>query len=642
MKLYVQYSDINVSILLLTDLNRVLKLFLKETIMSKYVFDIETNGLFPDEIWCLVMEDTQSGEVHSYSDFDDDLPSLAEGLNRLTEAALITGHNIIAFDLPVLKNLTGWVPSDSTKIWDTFLMSQLCRYQRGHLHGLKGWGDFFKYPKGDHEDWSCYSKEMLKYCIRDVNLNAKVYERLSKEASVLIKKNPNFLNALKLEHDFALINTEITQKGWVFNMDKAESLYTHILEEMEHIEDEINPQLGKVAVMRGNKEVDQITKKDGSYYKRVIDWFQLEEDCKASDGPIKGPYTRIELVDVNIGQMAEVKKFLMDRGWKPDDWTVKKINGKWIKQSPKLTDTSLKPLGKLGKLISDYYMLRNRLGTVEGWVEEVKDEEKFNDGRLHGSMFTIGTPSFRCRHRTIVNIPGVHADYGKELRSLLTCEEGYKVVGADSAGNQFRGLCHYINDPEFTNEVINGDVHQRNADILGISRPKAKNFIYAYLFGAGLGKLGEVISGKKSPKIGKEADQKFKDALPGLKVLKDSLEDEFRRSQMQTGHGFVAGADGRRIMIGSEHQTLNYLLQTLEGITCKAALVYAYKKIKEKNLEAYPTLFYHDETVFVAKESDADAVMEICIEAFREAPKSVGVMCMDGDGSIGDSYADVH
>lgn len=610
--------------------------------MSKYVFDIETNGLFPDKVWMLVMQDCTTEEVYSYSDYDSDLPSIKEGLARLSEAKIIAGHNIISFDLPVMKKLLNWEPSKGTRIWDTFIMSQLCKYQRGHLHGLKGWGGFFDYPKGDHEDWSCYSKEMLEYCIRDVDLNLKVYNRVSKEASALIKNNPKFMQALELEHDFAKVNAEITQKGWVFDMERAEALYEEILDKMEHIEDELNPQLGMVAVMRGNKEVDQIVKKDGTYYKRVIDWFEIEEDIKASDGNISGPYTRVEFKPVELGQMAEVKKFLLDRGWKPDDWTVKKINGAWIKQSPKLTDSSLKPLGKLGEYISDYYMLRNRLATVEGWIEEVRDEEKYNDGRLHGSMFTIGTPSFRCRHRVIVNIPGVYAPYGKELRSLLTCEKGMKVIGADSAGNQFRGLCHYINDDKFTDEVINGDVHQRNADTLGISRPQAKTFIYAYLFGAGHAKLGEAVSGKKSAKIGKQADETFKATLPGLKVLKDSLEDEFRHSQMRTGQGFIIGADGRRVMVGSEHQTLNYLLQTLEGITCKAALVYAYKKIKQQGLEAYPTLFYHDEVVFVAKESDAEAVKDICVEAFKEAPKSVGVMCMDGDGQIGDSYADVH
>jgi hypothetical protein len=610
--------------------------------MSKYIFDVETNGLFPDTIWCLVLEEIDTGEVLSYSDFDEGLPPLSEGLNVLSNAKIIAGHNIIGFDLPVMKKITGWTPDSNTKIWDTFLMSQLCKYQRGHLHGLKGWGDFFKFPKGDHEDWSCYSQEMLTYCIRDVNLNKLVYQRLSKEASILMKQEPNFLKALQAEHEFALVNAEITEKGWVFDMDKAEALYVHLIETMENIEYEMNPQLGKVCVMRGNKEVDQITKKDGYYYKRVTDWFELAEDIRASDGIIAGPYTRIELKDVQMGQMAEIKKFLLDRGWKPDDWTVKKINGKWINQSPKLTESSLKPLGKLGTMIGDYYMLRNRLATVEGWISEVKDPERYNDGRLHGSMFTIGTPSFRCRHRTIVNIPGVYSPYGKELRSLLTCEEGYKVVGADSAGNQFRGLCHYIDDDAFTNEVINGDVHQRNADILGITRPQAKTFIYAYLFGAGPAKLGEAISGKKSAKIGKQADETFKSTLPGLKVLKDRLEDEYRMSMMKTGQGFIVGADGRRIMVASEHQVLNYLLQTLEGITCKAALVYASKKIKEKGLDAYPTLFYHDEVVFVCAEKDAEEVRDICVEAFSEAPKASGVMCMGGDGQIGDSYADVH
>ena len=380
--------------------------------MSKYVFDIETNGLFPDKVWMLVMQDCTTEEVYSYSDYDSDLPSIKEGLARLSEAKIIAGHNIISFDLPVMKKLLNWEPSKGTRIWDTFIMSQLCKYQRGHLHGLKGWGGFFDYPKGDHEDWSCYSKEMLEYCIRDVDLNLKVYNRVSKEASALIKNNPKFMQALELEHDFAKVNAEITQKGWVFDMERAEALYEEILDKMEHIEDELNPQLGMVAVMRGNKEVDQIVKKDGTYYKRVIDWFEIEEDIKASDGNISGPYTRVEFKPVELGQMAEVKKFLLDRGWKPDDWTVKKINGAWIKQSPKLTDSSLKPLGKLGEYISDYYMLRNRLATVEGWIEEVRDEEKYNDGRLHGSMFTIGTPSFRCRHRVIVNIPGVYAPYG--------------------------------------------------------------------------------------------------------------------------------------------------------------------------------------------------------------------------------------
>tara|TARA_B110000091_G_scaffold133333_1_gene142845 strand:+ start:633 stop:2486 length:1854 start_codon:yes stop_codon:yes gene_type:complete len=615
---------------------------------TKLIWDLETNGLIPevDTIWCLVMQDITSMEIYSYSDYDDNLPSLKEGLQKLLEADLIAGHNIIGYDLPVLKRLLGWEPRPSQTVWDTLLMSQLCMFQRTHRHGLAGWGEFFKYPKGDYNDWTNYNQEMLAYCIQDVTLNTLVYHRLSKEASIQIKARPQFKQALNLEHDFAIVNAEITAKGWLFNMPKAKELKENLTWKLHAIEDELEPQLGNVCMLKGSKEVDKIVKKNGDYYKLITDWYDLAADTKASESFITGPFSRIEFSEVRLGQLAEVKKYLSDIGWKPDDWTFKKVRGKWIKMSPKLTDSSLEPLGIVGSMISDYYMLRQRLSMVDSWIEMVA---KWGDGRLHGDMFTIGTPSFRCRHRGIVNIPGVHSQYGKDLRALLTCERGRRLVGADSAGNQFRGLAHYMGDDEFTASVVVGqesdgtDAHSRNAAILGISRSKAKNFIYAYLFGAGMSKLGEVITGLKSPKAGKEADAKFKAAFPKLKELKDSLSAEYNHNKMKTGIGFIIGADGRRVIVGSEHQLLNYLLQTLEGITCKSALVYQYKKIKELGIEGtYPILFYHDETAWVTPTKHAKTVLEISIAGFREGPKSVDVTCMDGDGKIGINYAEIH
>ena len=615
---------------------------------TKLIWDLETNGLIPevDTIWCLVMQDITTKEIYSYSDFDDNLPSLEEGLQKLLKADLIAGHNIIGYDLPVLKRLLGWEPRPSQTVWDTLLMSQLCMFQRTHRHGLAGWGEFFKYPKGDYNDWTNYNQEMLTYCIQDVTLNTKVYERLSREASIQIKARPQFKQALNLEHDFAIVNAEITAKGWLFNMPKAKELKENLTWKLHAIEDELEPQLGSVCMLKGSKEVDKIVKKNGDYYKLITDWYDLDADTKASESFIIGPFSRIEFSEVRLGQLAEVKKYLSDIGWKPDDWTFKKVKGKWIKMSPKLTDSSLEPLGIVGSMISDYYMLRQRLSMVDSWIEMVA---KWGDGRLHGDMFTIGTPSFRCRHRGIVNIPGVHSQYGKDLRALLTCERGRRLVGADSAGNQFRGLAHYMGDDEFTSSVVVGkesdgtDAHSRNAAILGISRTKAKSFIYAYLFGAGAAKLGEVITGLKSPKAGKLADAKFKAAFPKLKDLKDSLISEYNHNKMKTGIGFIIGADGRRVVVSSEHQLLNYLLQTLEGITCKSALVYQYKKIKELGIEGtYPILFYHDETAWVTPTKHAKTVLEISIAGFREGPKSVDVTCMDGDGKIGINYAEIH
>ena len=94
---------------------------------------------------------------------------------------------------------------------------------------------------------------------------------------------------------------------------------------------------------------------------------------------------------------------------------------------------------------------------------------------------------------------------------------------------------------------------------------------------------------------------------------------------------------------GSAHQALNYLLQSAEGITCKAALAYAWNKIRAEGLRAEPRLFYHDEFAFQSHPDDAQRVGEILTESFKEAPKAFNVECMDGgDFAIGGSYADVH
>ena len=135
---------------------------------------------------------------------------------------------------------------------------------------------------------------------------------------------------------------------------------------------------------------------------------------------------------------------------------------------------------------------------------------------------------------------------------------------------------------------------------------------------------------------------KYGNAIPGLKEIKSKLESIWNQTSSST-EGWIPGLDGRRLYTPQSYQVLNYLLQGCEGITCKAAVAYQMKKIKEEGLRAEPRLFYHDETAWVAHPEDADRVGEILQESFREAPKSFGVSIMDGGDYVkGNSYADVH
>lgn len=610
----------------------------------KLVFDIEADGLQPNvsKVWCLVAINPDTNEQFIYSDYDPDYPSLEEGLKFLSKARVLAGHNICGYDLPVLKQLFNWEPPSTTKCWDTWIMSQTTQYKRKHKHGLEGWGAFFSYPKLEFNDFSQYTKEMLTYCIRDVELNVKVYNKLKEDALKLSKINPMFLKGLEVEMEFSRIEADIRNKGWVFDLQKAYQVRDEIANRMAHIEQTMEPKIGMrtLKLDKPDEFKEPKWRKDGCYAVQTAKYFGIEVERGKQDRPIEGNYCRVEFAQASLGSLEIVKDYLYSIGWVPDEWNVERINGKFVNKSPKLTESSLEPLGEDGLMLSEYLSIRNRKSVLEGWIEQVEQ----GDGRLHGKVWTVGTPTFRCRHEVIANLPSVGTPYGEELRSLLTCEEGTTIVGADSAGNQMRGLCHYIGNEEFTNEVINGDVHQRNADVLGVSRKTAKPFLYAYLFGAGAGKIGLILTGKRDAKVGQAADEKFKASIPGLGELKSKLSAQYNTTANRFGseNAYIRGLDGRLVFVNSEHQVLNYLLQTAEGITCKAAMVYARDKIKEAGIDAYPIIHYHDEMAWVCQDKDAERVKDICVESFREAPKWFGVNCMDGDGKIGKNYAEVH
>ena len=88
-----------------------------------YVFDIETDGLLDDvtKIHCLAMQDLDTGDRKVFSPHDG---NISDGLVALRTADTIIGHNIIGYDLPVIRKLyPGW--KTEAKVIDTLIMSRL-------------------------------------------------------------------------------------------------------------------------------------------------------------------------------------------------------------------------------------------------------------------------------------------------------------------------------------------------------------------------------------------------------------------------------------------------------------------------------------------------------------------------------------
>ena len=607
----------------------------------RLLYDIETNGLEPDKIHCLVAKDIDKNTIYKFSDEDISYPGIYDGIRLLQTAEVLIGHNIISFDNYWIKQLYN-IDLYKIKCYDTLIMSQVLRYKRGHSHGMAAWGEKLGNSKIQFDNWYHYSKEMLRYCVQDVNVNHDIFNELMQEYTKIYNNNKLIKEGLKIEHDAAIFNAQVREQGWNFDKEKAEENLKKMRSKMATIEARIEPKLGQRTIY-----IDKISKtpkytKSGNYTAttaRLISEY-LGREVKNTDTHVMAAGTlfrRSRVEDIKLGSMDAVKDWLLSIGWKPDEYQKKKVGFEWITTSPKLTTTSLKKLGETGEMIDEYYTLRNRCSVIDGWLSNMAD------GRLHGNMWTIGTPTFRCRHETIVNLPAVNARYGKELRELFKADNNWILVGADSSGNQLRGLCHYVNNPDFTHEVIYGDQHQRNADLLECDRPTAKEYLYAYLFGAGDAKLGQVLTGKANSKIGKDSKEKFAKGIKGLQELRDKLGKVWRKTYYEKGDGWFPAIDGRPVFCPGEHQTLNYLLQSLEGITCKSAVSYAMDKIASESLRALPRLFYHDEVCYTCHPDDADRVGQILTESFREAPKLFGIKCMDGgDYQVGDNYSIIH
>ena len=618
--------------------------------MSRYVFDIETNGLLLDAktMYVLVAHNLDTGEVTHYLEGD------LGWKEKFDEASELIGHNIIGYDLAVLKKLFNFVPK--AKLIDTLLYSQILNYKRfTNGHSLESWGKALGLSKIEFNDWSQYSEEMLIYCKRDVELNVKVYEILKKEYDLYVSKKPEMATYMEAEHYASQWIADAELNGFPFDYEAALELFERLEQEMNKAYEALDKILGIRVVptdmVKGFVEIKKPKwTKAGFYDVHTARWFGVDP-CSGYPGEermIEGEYCRVEFKKLSIASSADVKLFLDRHGWVPTEYNFKidKITGKKVKSSPKITEDSLELLGGHGKLYLDFMSARSRYSILKTWIE------KSINGRLHGGAMNIGTPSMRARHNIIVNIPSVDAPWGKEMRSLFTSIPGWKFIGADSAGNQARGLAHYLGDKDFINTLLHDDIHQYNANILTkvlaemgvehtVPRSVAKRILYAFLFGASGSKLWSYVFGNLDPKNGNKLKAGFLTAVPGFKALLDRL-DKIYGATSKSGDGYIPSIAGNRIYCDSFHKLLVYLLQSTEKITCSTALMLTVKELKEKQIPYQPLIYYHDEIDFMVPEEYAEQAAEIAQRAFKEGPELYGIKIMDGSSKIGLNWLECH
>tara|TARA_R100000654_G_scaffold73417_1_gene106213 strand:- start:4506 stop:6236 length:1731 start_codon:yes stop_codon:yes gene_type:complete len=573
------------------------------------VFDIETDDLHATKVWCIVAQNPDSGEIFKFP------PSkLEEGYQFLTTADRLIGHNIIGFDIPMVEKF-GNVDLSSKKIIDTLVLSRLFNPTRDGGHSLETWGYKLGYPKIEFEDYLNYSTDMLNYCVRDVQLNTRVLQELRKESKGFKPE------CIDLEQGVAKIMKQQEQDGFAFDMQSALSLLAELREKMQQIEDEVHSTFKPKWV--DTKQVTPYIKKDGNLSKRGL---TNEEYQRCLDTDNFNPFMRQTLQEFNLGSRKQIGEYLIDFGWKPDRFTPT--------GQPIVDEKTLSKITHIheAKLIADFLLLQKRIAQIDSWVEAVKD-----DGRIHGFVIPNGTITGRMTHRNpnVAQVPSVHSPYGKECRSCWTVEDGYKLVGVDASGLELRMLAHYMDDKEYINEIINGDIHTTNQNFAGLkSRDQAKTFIYALVYGAGDEKIGSIIKGSRSE--GKQLRERFLSSLPTYKSLKE-------RVDRAASKNFLKGLDGRKLYIRNKHAALNTLLQGAGAILMKKALVNLDSLLRLNAIDYRFVANIHDEWQIEVRESQADFVGEMAVKSIVESGEHFNLRCpMDGEYKVGGNWSDTH
>ena len=583
------------------------------------VFDIEADGLDPSKIFCIVAQDVDTMDVFTF-----DNTQLEEGYGLLRAANKLIGHNILGYDIPAIKNIAG-VNLYNKKLVDTLVLSRLFKPTREGGHGLESWGYRLKFNKGDYgskqDAWDAYCPEMLEYCKRDVELNTKVYQQLRVESRGFTAQSVN------LEHDTAKIIEQQRRNGFELDMRKAMLLVAMFQEKLDATEAEVHEtfkpkvtvEILKPKYTKSGKLAKVAEGAEGKGTRLTDEEYDI---MLASDKPLK----RETHIEFNLGSRKQIGEYLIEAGWTPKNFTP---TGQPIVDEGTLSKVKDIPEAAL---IAKYLMLQKRLAQVNSWIKAVEP-----DGRIRGYVNPNGAVTGRMTHShpNTAQIPSSNSPYGKECRSCWTVKSGNKLVGIDASGLELRMLAHYMDDKEYTNEILNGDIHSANQRLAGLeSRNQAKTFIYAFLYGAGNAKLGSVA--KAGQARGKQLREQFLNSVPSLKSL-------VKRVQRESKKGFLKGLDGRKLSIRSEHAALNTLLQSAGAIVMKEALVILNETINNLQLDAKFVANVHDEWQIECSEKDAEAVGQAGVDAIVQAGKNLNLNCpLDGDYNIGDAWHETH
>ena len=412
---------------------------------------------------------------------------------------------------------------------------------------------------------------------------------------------------VSLEHQVQQILTQQELHGWRFDESSAWKLASALRKELE--------------------ETHQLLRNRHPFV------FKSEFTPKRNNsttGYVEGAtFTRI--VELNPSSRDHIAWILREKyNWEPTELTP---TGKPIIDEDVLNKIGSETATQFLKCLTVTKMLGMISEGTNAWLKLV------TNNRIHHHC-SVATNTHRCAHRN-PNLGQVPSN--NDFRKLFVASPGKVLVGADLSGIELRMLANVLakyDAGRYAEILLTGDIHQVNADRIGISRRAVKTVTYAFLYGAGDAKIGysfdPTLNDRKAKSKGKEIREAFVSAIDGLAELLAAI-------KKASAKGFIKSIDGRKILVDSQHKALNYCLQSGAGVIAKRWMVINDKIIKEKELQCNQLAFIHDELQFECHPQHAEYLSTSLVQSARQAGEYYNLRIpIAAEASVGNNWAETH
>ena len=408
-----------------------------------------------------------------------------------------------------------------------------------------------------------------------------------------------------LEHQVAHILTEQELHGWQFDEQKCQQLESHLRREMEEVTGILQKQFpligGKMFTPKRNNASQGYV--EGAELQRLVEFNPTSRDHIA--------WILKNRLKITLTQTTKTGKPIID------EITLMEISNPFCKLCAKALDLK-KKLGMISQ-------------GVNAWLRLC------TNSRIHHHC-SVSTNTFRCAHRK-PNVAQSPAE--KEFRELFTASPGNIMVGADLSGIELRMLAHYLgryDGGRYADILLNDDIHQVNADKIGITRRQVKTVTYCFLYGGGNIKLGmsydNSLQPKEASKKGSEIRAAYVAAIPGLSDLLAAVTDK-------AANGYLLACDGRRVLVDSPHKGLNYLLQCSAGIIAKRWMVIANDQLQPFHTKQLA--FIHDELQYECNPKYTEEVKQQLENSAVNAGVYYKLRCpIAAEAKSGNNWSEVH